>query len=121
MTVTIPASPEFPMAGMKQQLTTRILECAKGGFVVIFEGHGVAARSTWDEVLDAIETEGGSILNVSRMKMPRFTERGEDPPEVDERPRIDMKGIMHSLAMTITAATAAILSALVTLVSVKIA
>lgn len=116
--ITIPASPEFLVSGAKKHLTVRVLECTRGGFIVIYESHGMAACSTWGEVLDNVADTGGSVMD---WDLP------PPPPKVaqqwhDERPRrpepkepLRLTDMLHSIWIGL----AAVGSALMAFVSVK--
>jgi hypothetical protein len=47
-------------------MSVRILEADKGGFIVVFEGHGIAAKSSWEEVLSAIEEAGFEHMGLEK-------------------------------------------------------
>lgn len=115
MTV-IPAFPETALVGIKKQLTTRILECEKGGYIIIFEGHGLAAKSTWDEVLDCVEDIGGALMKAERMPLPRvFKDVPMQTPSADDIKKTVQTGL-NNIGMVLAAAASAILA----FISVKI-
>lgn len=109
--VTIPASPEMVLNSVSKQMTARILVCAKGGFIVVFDGHGIAARSNWTEVVEAITDAGCEHLGVDRPEaLPNIIEQ-------DERPKANFRDILHSFAGSLSMVSAM----LVAVLSVKLA
>jgi hypothetical protein len=91
--ITIPAFPETTMNGIKQQLMPRIMECSRGGFIVLFDGKGVASRSTWGEVINCIEELGYEEMGVQRPE-PVIPE-GIDPT-VQGEPHHPKETTLHS-------------------------
>lgn len=124
--MTIPGLPELTIGGVKQQMTVRILEGSRGGFVVIYED-GLAARSSWDEVLDSIAEAGADIMKVEKIKLPRhLTRYDENVRDVElDTPTSDLikRAKERSLAglKAVGAILVGLISAALTLVSVKIA
>lgn len=124
MSIKIPAMPEVSMSGVKQYMTVRILECQRGGFAIIYNDAAMAARSSWDEVLDSIAEAGSDILGVDRLPMPDCVRRIEEKHSSsfnhdrhDENVVDRMKGAVHALGMFVIGVVGGIMS----LLSVKVA
>jgi len=106
--------PETIMHGVKQHLSARVMECANGGYIVLFDGYGLAARSNWQDAIACIEEIGYDQLNIPRYE-PSIPS-GIDPSlEVDGPP--NRRSRLHSSIML----AAAILSTIIVALSVKIA
>ena len=113
--VVIPATEQTIMHGVKQQLCPRIMECSQEGFIVVFQGQGVAARSSWQEVLTCIEEVGYAHLNIARPEP--VIPAGIDPTiQGESREAQSFGSRLHSSLMTAAAVASTILVAL----SVKI-
>lgn len=118
--VVIPQMPELVMTGVTKQLTIRVLECAGGGFIVVFDGHGMAARSSWGEVLDSVEDAGCEHLGLDR---PERIPRGIMPDHNEKSLRIREKveDRIHTIAAFALTLAAALAAAALSAMSVRIA
>jgi len=52
--VTIPAQQEMTLKGVVRQFTPTVVECSMGGWIVILEGKGIAAKTSLQEATDFI-------------------------------------------------------------------
>lgn len=71
--IEIPPTPKITVHGVKNMLCPRIMECSEGGFIIVFDGIGLAAKSNFGEVLNCIEEVGVAKLGLHR-----------DDPEIPE-------------------------------------
>src|SRR5262245_48277532 len=107
MTTVIPSHPELTLTSIEKQLTARVLECKRGGFIIIFEGHSIAARSNWTEVLEAMDEAGVEYLGVHpRECMPSFMQ--PVPPSVKDRIKDAYERAKSAVNIIIAAAIAAL-------------
>lgn len=106
--VTIPEQPEITLTAVKQELTVRILECNMGGFIVICQS-GMAACTTFDEVLRTVEEAGVQLKSWDRPeRMPAFMPNGRE--HVDEG-GLRLKEAVHGLLALCTASVSALIAA----------
>ena len=115
MSVTLPAHPEIELTAVAKTMTIRILECNRGGFILVFD-QGMAACSSFTEALEAIENEG---VRAQQWDRPDHIPSGIHPdrPDPVDRVRTGLKDAVHS----VTAALAAMGAAAAMILSAKIA
>lgn len=79
----------------------------------------MSACSSWDEVLDAINTAGADLLGVERMRLPTMYDgdRGDRLDPQEEREPISMRSALNAITIAITTVAASAIAA----ISVKIA
>jgi hypothetical protein len=118
MSITVSPSPEMKMSGVKKQMIIRILEAKRGGFVIIYDD-AMAARSSWDEVLDSIAEAGVDLLGVERMVMPKVLDRSDRHSQEDGSG--GMRNTLKDAVHTISLVTASLAGMALSLLSVKIA
>lgn len=113
MSVVIPEHPEIELTAVAKQMTVRILECNRGGFILVFD-QGMAACSSFTEALEAIENEG---VRSKEWDRPDHIPEGIQPRHEPEVARRGMRDAMQSINAAVMAIAAAAAMAL----SVKIA
>lgn len=79
---TIPAMEEITLTGMTKHLAPRILECSKGGYVVVFDGHGVSAVTSFGEAIEKIMEVGSDVFGVEfKPDVPNIARPDYESPE----------------------------------------
>lgn len=107
---TIPAMPEITLTGMKAQFSPRILQCSKGGFVVIFDGHGISGVSTYEEAINRIMQVGAEVLGEeTEPDIPRILRRQvQDIEEPAPKKEVNIGRILHVAIATVATCLVAI-------------
>lgn len=109
---TIPAMDEVTLTGMTKHLAPRILECSKGGYVVVFDGHGISAVTSFGEAIEKIMEVGSGVFGVEfEPDVPNIARPPVmDPPEPLPAgfKEINVKRMLHVFMATIATCLIAI-------------
>lgn len=96
---TIPAMDEVTLTGMTKHLAPRILECSKGGYVVVFDGHGISAVTSFGEAIEKIMEVGSDVFGVAfEPDIPNVARQGpeyQEPPPPAGFKSVNIKRMLH--------------------------